>query len=239
MKPNRGAIRSFVAGLRAVAIASAGLLTLTTLVLWQQSRLPDYSGWQEGMQITGSGFRTPVLSACFYVTTTPYAKLPATHAPMETRKVADRAIAVQCTASFGEESRLRLIISDGFLEIAYCWFIPSGAPVTQMRRDLRLVSFHSGYAPEALGPLPLIDVTPLPPPPVLVAKSIRMHLLLVAFLFGACAAGPLLRGPVRRWHRARRGLCVRCGYDLTGNISGVCPECGTRIPGVLPSSQAV
>lgn len=27
--------------------------------------------------------------------------------------------------------------------------------------------------------------------------------------------------------RARRGLCVKCGYDLTGNISGVCPECGT------------
>jgi hypothetical protein len=23
--------------------------------------------------------------------------------------------------------------------------------------------------------------------------------------------------------------CVRCDYDLTGNISGVCPECGTRI----------
>jgi hypothetical protein len=26
-----------------------------------------------------------------------------------------------------------------------------------------------------------------------------------------------------------RGLptCVRCGYDLTGNVSGVCSECGT------------
>jgi hypothetical protein len=27
----------------------------------------------------------------------------------------------------------------------------------------------------------------------------------------------------RRWDR---GQCVRCGYDLTGNVSGVCPECG-------------
>jgi hypothetical protein len=26
-------------------------------------------------------------------------------------------------------------------------------------------------------------------------------------------------------------LCRRCSYNLTGNISGVCPECGTRIPG--------
>ena len=23
--------------------------------------------------------------------------------------------------------------------------------------------------------------------------------------------------------------CRECGYDLTGNVSGVCPECGTRI----------
>jgi hypothetical protein len=23
--------------------------------------------------------------------------------------------------------------------------------------------------------------------------------------------------------------CRRCGYDLRGNVSGVCPECGTRI----------
>lgn len=32
--------------------------------------------------------------------------------------------------------------------------------------------------------------------------------------------------------RARRieGLCGKCGYDLRGNVSGVCPECGTEIP---------
>jgi hypothetical protein len=24
-----------------------------------------------------------------------------------------------------------------------------------------------------------------------------------------------------------RGLCTRCGYNLTGNVSGICPECGT------------
>ena len=31
---------------------------------------------------------------------------------------------------------------------------------------------------------------------------------------------------LRRRRRAM-GLCVGCGYDLTGNVSGVCPECGT------------
>jgi len=31
----------------------------------------------------------------------------------------------------------------------------------------------------------------------------------------------------RRYRRRCRGLCWECGYDLTGNESGVCPECGT------------
>ena len=26
--------------------------------------------------------------------------------------------------------------------------------------------------------------------------------------------------------RRKRGLCASCGYDLTANVSGVCPECG-------------
>ena len=38
---------------------------------------------------------------------------------------------------------------------------------------------------------------------------------------------------VRRTRRLRRrrklGLCLACGYNLTGNVSGVCPECGTKI----------
>ena len=31
----------------------------------------------------------------------------------------------------------------------------------------------------------------------------------------------------RRKSRMARGQCVTCGYDLTGNLSGVCSECGT------------
>ena len=38
-----------------------------------------------------------------------------------------------------------------------------------------------------------------------------------------------IRGPLRRWRRRRRGLCVNCAYDLTGNVTGVCSECGTKI----------
>jgi len=36
----------------------------------------------------------------------------------------------------------------------------------------------------------------------------------------------------RRSQRPPRGHCTACGYNLTGNLSGVCPECGDRTPGV-------
>ena len=29
----------------------------------------------------------------------------------------------------------------------------------------------------------------------------------------------------------KQGYCSVCGYDLTGNTSGVCPECGTVVAG--------
>ena len=41
---------------------------------------------------------------------------------------------------------------------------------------------------------------------------------------------PLASVPLYRlWHRRRNGLCLRCGYNLEGNVSGVCPECGEAI----------
>lgn len=37
-----------------------------------------------------------------------------------------------------------------------------------------------------------------------------------------------LRGPIRRWRRRRRNLCIHCGYNLTGNTTDVCSECGHK-----------
>lgn len=39
----------------------------------------------------------------------------------------------------------------------------------------------------------------------------------------------LIRGPLRHRYRRRSGLCLKCGYNLKGNQSGTCPECGTKI----------
>ena len=52
----------------------------------------------------------------------------------------------------------------------------------------------------------------------------------------ALALPPLLwlalrsRGLIARRRRCRLGLCLRCGYDLSGNTSGKCSECGEPVP---------
>ena len=38
-----------------------------------------------------------------------------------------------------------------------------------------------------------------------------------------------LRRHRRRKLRFPSGHCQTCGYDLTGNVSGICPECGKAI----------
>lgn len=40
----------------------------------------------------------------------------------------------------------------------------------------------------------------------------------------------LWRGPIRRRKRRRKGWCLECGYDLEGNVSGICPECAQPAP---------
>ncbi len=44
----------------------------------------------------------------------------------------------------------------------------------------------------------------------------------------AYPAGVLLTGLIRRTRRKNSGACFRCGYNLTGNVSGICPECGSN-----------
>lgn len=51
----------------------------------------------------------------------------------------------------------------------------------------------------------------------------------LALVATGCAVGVNIRR-LRRYRgiiRTERGLCPTCGYDLTANVSGTCPECGT------------
>jgi hypothetical protein len=49
----------------------------------------------------------------------------------------------------------------------------------------------------------------------------------VAALLLTYPVGAFLKGPYRRYGWRRKGCCPRCGYTLAGNVSGVCPECGS------------
>ena len=59
--------------------------------------------------------------------------------------------------------------------------------------------------------------------------DVRVPLWAPSVLFAGYPAAAFIRGPLRRWRRPRKGLCVKCGYNLTGNTSGICPECGEGI----------
>lgn len=68
--------------------------------------------------------------------------------------------------------------------------------------------------------------------------AFRLWAVPVWLVLWICLAYPLFRSAsaLAAWARPRRrppGACRSCGYDLTGNVSGACPECGRAVV-VLP-----
>jgi hypothetical protein len=71
----------------------------------------------------------------------------------------------------------------------------------------------------------LVDVVPYPQMKRdWVIGSLVLAGAALGFLWLALASH---RKASRQRKRLKNGHCVPCGYDLTGNVSGVCPECGT------------
>ncbi len=63
--------------------------------------------------------------------------------------------------------------------------------------------------------------------------TLQCHLFLAIAVLPAYPGIALATARRRQEHRRRLGgLCVKCGYDLTGNVSGVCSECGAAVDGV-------
>ena len=51
-------------------------------------------------------------------------------------------------------------------------------------------------------------------------------LLPAAAVVGLAGPVPWFYHSLRARRRRRDGLCPACGYNLAGNVTGVCPECG-------------
>ncbi|MCH8316234.1 MAG: hypothetical protein IIA64_09700 [Planctomycetes bacterium] len=48
------------------------------------------------------------------------------------------------------------------------------------------------------------------------------------FFYAAILWLPFAPFQLRRYVRVKRGHCIKCGYDLRGDFSAGCPECGWR-----------
>jgi hypothetical protein len=103
--------------------------------------------------------------------------------------------------------RQGLLLASGFN------YVPAGIPVSRFKRAgmagwLRLyVSEHR----------------------MAKCTSVECHFSILLLVLLSYPAMALVRGPLRRFRRRRRGLCGKCGYNLTGNVTGVCSECGASI----------
>jgi hypothetical protein len=62
-------------------------------------------------------------------------------------------------------------------------------------------------------------------------REVVLRIPLAAFilLFGLAPMVAIFHRMRIRSRRMKENLCLTCGYNLTGNLSGTCPECGTQI----------
>lgn len=60
-------------------------------------------------------------------------------------------------------------------------------------------------------------------------RFLKLSIWVPVAVFAGYPLFTFIRGPFRRWRRERKGWCLSCGYDLEGNVSGRCPECGKAI----------
>lgn len=77
-----------------------------------------------------------------------------------------------------------------------------------------------------LMPMRLVTISPWPVTTFMVT---RFPLWIIILMFSIYPFVILLSAILRIWRRRRfrrAGRCVSCGYNLTGNMSGLCPECG-------------
>jgi hypothetical protein len=95
------------------------------------------------------------------------------------------------------------------------------AEAAQRRRDMDVMISLSGAEGQSLLALAPSKVSPW-------AWSSKLALPLLTLLL-AVAPALAVAARIRRSPRGQAAVCLTCGYNLTGNTSGVCPECGADV----------
>jgi hypothetical protein len=108
----------------------------------------------------------------------------------------------------------------------------SGSFMTPKDRPSGPIAYQNSYVrATALG----FPNTLAPPPDsaVVTGRQLRFSLgpiVPITAIIPAIAIVGTVGKLIRRRRRKSRQGCAGCGYNLTGNVSGVCPECGAVIP---------
>jgi hypothetical protein len=92
--------------------------------------------------------------------------------------------------------------------------------------DIAFATLYDFFFPRRYGETRLVAT---------VAEGVLLVLVWGTPLFGTLWAWLFVRLRNRLLTRRPSHYCVDCGYDLTGNVSGRCPECGREIrAGIKP-----
>ena len=116
--------------------------------------------------------------------------------------------------------------------------VPTGLSATRGKYAETLGGFHVmgfGFARHQTNPEGGRALNPGAPAPATPARqavwSVAIPYWQVAIGLALVPAAWFIRSDSRRRARRRqpRCLCTNCGYNLTANASGVCPECGAAV----------
>ncbi len=147
-------------------------------------------------------------------------------------------VSVRSASLIWNDHLLYAKVSSGTVRIGVRTFVPSGTPRNHRHIGIGGVS----YTRAAAGPIPY-HVSPDKPFPTgpswtpmerrmytawTLRRSVSFPMWMLILVLSAYPALAFVLGCVRRSRRRRRGLCMRCGYDLTGNLTGICPERGAQ-----------
>lgn len=126
-------------------------------------------------------------------------------------------------------------------DVGACRLVTAGvAPVAFARQMMRTRAVRSfaGFVygrdirpGSGVGLMPDLERRGLKTPTGTLTREFWYVPMWFVFIVVATPTYLLLRPRYTLWRRRRRGLCLGCGYDLTGNVSGVCPECGRSYGG--------
>jgi hypothetical protein len=86
--------------------------------------------------------------------------------------------------------------------------------------------------------VPGSDILHRPHAPLPGVVFFGMSPLLAGLILGCLYRRSLRRSLRRQLNALSKPTCMKCGYNLTGNVSGICPECGTACPAAAAAPRA-